>query len=357
MPNTKELNLLCMSGQGSVQSGEVLAKLYSDQGRYVSVNVYPGTRARSAPVINYVKISDSPGLASCANYRPEEVIVFQEELLLTAKENSHELVADAIGRMKRGVLLVNSPKHPGDLDLPFDFEGVVATVDATEIAERLLGRTPPPVGITMLGAYARITEAVDMAALSECIRDTFPGNLGERNAQGALEAYEKVEALGGVQFQTERHPARIKHAEISSLPQYYSFDRYDKLPGFSKGSPFVWRDKVPVCNDGQCICPGSCISEVMCPDGTGFIVREGLLHQGYRIDVDFCRGCGICVEVCVGHALTMVDEDQLRKERPSYEEVTVEPHWPEVSGHQRAGMEALIPLRLREEGQGQGGSD
>ena len=53
----------------------------------------------------------------------------------------------------------------------------------------------------------------------------------------------------------------------------------------------------------------------------------------------------------------MVDEDQLRKERPSYEEVTVEPHWPEVSGHQRAGMEALIPLRLREEGQGQGGSD
>ena len=112
-----------------------------------------------------------------------------------------------------------------------------------------------------------------------------------------------------------------------------------------------------MCNDGQCICPGSCISEVMCPDGTGFIVREGLLHQGYRIDVDFCRGCGICVEVCVGHALTMVDEDQLRKERPSYEEVTVEPHWPEVSGHQRAGMEALIPLRLREEGQGQGGSD
>ena len=207
MPNTKELNLLCMSGQGSVQSGEVLAKLYSDQGRYVSVNVYPGTRARSAPVINYVKISDSPGLASCANYRPEEVIVFQEELLLTAKENSHELVADAIGRMKRGVLLVNSPKHPGDLDLPFDFEGAVATVDATEIAERLLGRTPPPVGITMLGAYARITEAVDMAALSECIRDTFPGNLGERNAQGALEAYEKVEALGGVQFQTEAAPS------------------------------------------------------------------------------------------------------------------------------------------------------
>ena len=70
---TRELNLICMSGQGSVQAGEALAKLYAEKGQYVSVNVYPGTRARSAPVLNYIKISDSPGLASCANYHPEEV--------------------------------------------------------------------------------------------------------------------------------------------------------------------------------------------------------------------------------------------------------------------------------------------
>ena len=86
MPKTTELNLLCMSGQGSVQAGEALAKLYADQGWFVSVNVYPGTRARSGPVINYVKISDSEVMASCANYHPSEVIVFQEELLLTGKE-------------------------------------------------------------------------------------------------------------------------------------------------------------------------------------------------------------------------------------------------------------------------------
>jgi MtaA/CmuA family methyltransferase len=144
MPNTTELNLLSMSGQGAVQAGEALAKLFANQGWFVSVNIYPGTRARSAPVLNYVKISDAPGLASCANYHPSEVIVFQEELLLTAKENTHELIADAIGRMKKGTLLVNSPKSPQELDLPFDLEGTVATVDATEIAGRLLRRNPPP---------------------------------------------------------------------------------------------------------------------------------------------------------------------------------------------------------------------
>ncbi len=335
MPQTTELNLLCMSGQGSVQAGEALAKIYAEQGWFVSVNVYPGTRARSGPVINYVKISDSQVMASCANYHPAEVIVFQEELLLTAKQNTHELIADAIGRMQRGVLLVNSPKSPHDVDLPFDFEGVVATVDATGIAGRLLRRNPPPVGLTLLGAYARITEAIDMDALLRVIREAFPGAVGERNAEATLEAYESVQALGGVKFRVERKPARLVHTPVEDLPQYYQFDRYDRLPGFSQGSPFVWRDQVPVCADNQCICPGVCISEVMCPDGTGFIIRQDLPHQGYRIDVDFCRGCGICAEVCVGSALTMVDEDQVRKDNPDYTDITAAPHRPEIATHQR----------------------
>lgn len=335
MPQTTELNLLCMSGQGSVQAGEALAKIYAEQGWFVSVNVYPGTRARSGPVINYVKMSDSQVMASCANYHPAEVIVFQEELLLTAKQNTHELIADAIGRMQRGVLLVNSPKSPHDIDLPFDFEGVVATVDATGIAGRLLRRNPPPVGLTLLGAYARITEAIDMDALLRVIREAFPGAVGERNAEATLEAYESVQALGGVKFRVERRPARLAHTPVEDLPQYYQFDRYDRLPGFSQGSPFVWRDQVPVCADNKCICPGVCISEVMCPDGTGFIIRQGLPHQGYRIDVDFCRGCGICAEVCVGSALTMVDEDQVRKDNPDYTDITAAPHRPEIATHQR----------------------
>ena len=331
MPQTTELNLLCMSGQGSVQAGEALAKIYAEQGWFVSVNVYPGTRARSGPVINYVKISDSQVMASCANYHPSEVIVFQEELLLTAKQNTHELIADAIGRMKHGVLLVNSPKHPGNIDLPFDFAGVVATVDATGIAGRLLRRNPPPVGLTLLGAYARITESIDLDALLSTIRDTFHGTVGARNVEATTEAYHSVQALGGVKFQVSRQPARLTHANVADLPQYYQFDRYDKLPGFSQGSPFVWRDKVPVCEDNKCICPGVCISEVMCPDGTGFIIRQDLPHQGYRIDVDFCRGCGICAEVCVGSALTMVDEDEVRQANPDYTDITAAPHRPELS--------------------------
>ncbi|MBI4337387.1 MAG: 2-oxoacid:acceptor oxidoreductase family protein [Chloroflexi bacterium] len=322
----KELNLVCMSGQGSVQAGEVLAKVYAEHGWFVSVNVYPGTRARSAPVINYIKISDSEVLASSANYKPTEVIIFQEELLQTAKHNTHELVADAIGRMKKGVLIVNSPKAPEEVELPFAFEGVVATVDATGIAERLLKRTPPPVGLTLLGAYARLSDGVELGPLQAQVMEAFPGSIGRLNAQAALEAYQTVRVLYGAKAAPGRTPAGFRHKRVEELEEYYRFDRYERLPGFTRGSPFIWRDKVPVCNDTKCICPGSCISEVMCPDGTGFIVRAGLPHQGYRIDVEHCRGCGICVQVCVGSALTMVDEDQVRRERPDYKGITVTPH-------------------------------
>ena len=154
-----------------------------------------------------------------------------------------------------------------------------------------------------------------------------------------MEAYDSVQAIGGVKFQVDRRPARLTHTPVADLPQYYQFDRYDQLPGFSQGSPFVWRDKVPVCEDNKCICPGVCISEVMCPDGTGFIIRKDLPHQGYRIDVDFCRGCGICAEVCVGSALTMVDEDQVKKDNPDYTDITAAPHRPEIATHQRIHLD------------------
>ena len=55
--------------------------------------------------------------------------------------------------------------------------------------------------------------------------------------------------------------------------------------------------------------------------------------------MDFCRGCGICAEVCVGSALTMVDEDQVKKDNPEYTDITAEPHRPEIATHQRIHLD------------------
>jgi len=322
-----ELNLVGMSGQGAVQTGEVLSRAVADEEKFVSMNVYPGTRARSAPVIIFIKISDKPGLASCANYNPTEVIVFQEELLETVRHSTHEVVEDAIGLMRRGTLVVNTTRAPQELSVPFDFEGTIATVDATGIAEKYLNRIPPPVGLTLLGLYAAATGRFQIDELKPHITGHFPGRVGELNAQAAQEAFEAACVWRGATTEIDRTPPIRRSVNPTDLPEFYQFDRYDPLPGFTQGSPWVWRDKVPVCVDEECICKGLCISEVVCPDATGFIVREGLGEgvQGYRIDVDYCRGCGLCVEVCVGDAITMVPENEVLSEKPNYEGVTVTP--------------------------------
>ena len=143
-----------------------------------------------------------------------------------------------------------------------------------------------------------------------------------------------MQPIGGVKFQSRPASlARLNHRQnrgaASVLPVSTGTIFW---PASARESPFIWRDKIPVCEDSKCICPGSCISEIVCPDGTGFIVREGLPQQGYRIDLEFCRGCGLCAQVCVGSALTMVDEDKVRKRAPRLCGIsTVEPHWKEAS--------------------------
>ncbi len=323
-----ELNLVGMSGQGAVQTGEILARAMATEGKFVSMNVYPGTRARSAPVISFLKISEKPGLASCANYDPTEAIIFQEELLNTVKYAVHEVVEDAIALMKKGALMVNTPRTPQEVNVPFEFEGIIATVDATEIAGRILRRNPPPVGITMLGLYAAVAGNLEIDDLKFHICEHFPGRVGELNARAAQEAFEGARIWRGARSDTQREVPERPPVQVGDLPQFYEFDRYDRLPGFTEGSAWVWRNKVPVCVDVECICKGLCISEVVCPDVAGFIIRDGLGEevQGYRIDVDYCRGCGLCAEVCVGTALTMVPEHEVLADRPDYEDITAAPH-------------------------------
>ncbi len=325
--HTKEVNLVCMSGQGSVQTAELMAKAYYEQhGMYVGSVVFPGSRSKSTPVVAYLKVSSRPIAAISVNYDPTEVIVFWDGLLRVVEKAAHPVVTEAIRRLTRGLLLVNSASAPADLlPLPFNFEGTLATVDATEIASRRLKRNPPPVGITLLGANLAITHSLDLDGVLRLVRERFPGAVGEANAAAAQEAHERVQVLEGVVSGPRLAYTPLGPKPPEALPEWYPIDK-EIMPGFRDGSPYIWRDEVPFCEDTKCLCKHTCLSEAMCPDNTGFIVRAGIegAKQGYRIDVDYCRGCKICVEVCVYGALRMIPEKEALAR--NYKEITVEPH-------------------------------
>ncbi|MDQ1240066.1 MAG: pyruvate ferredoxin oxidoreductase delta subunit [Thermodesulfobacteriota bacterium] len=63
-----------------------------------------------------------------------------------------------------------------------------------------------------------------------------------------------------------------------------------------------WRSQTPVIDDAKCAGNDSClICWLYCPDGV--ISRDFPL----QIDLDYCKGCGICAEECPRKAIQMMD--------------------------------------------------
>ncbi len=323
-----EVNLVCMSGQGSLQTVELMAKAFFEQHRkYVGSVVYPGMRSKSSPVVSYLKVSQKPLASTATNFEPGVVVVYWDGLLRVAAKNGHQVVRDAIVRLRRGALIVNTARAPEEIELPFAFEGTVATVDASGIARKYLKRNPPPVGITLMGAYIAVTHALDMDGVVRLVAERFPGKVGLDNIAAAREAHDSVRILHGVSTPALSMAEEPMPLTPDALPEAYPLAK-EIMPGYLDGSAFIWRDKIPLCDDRKCLCEEICLSEAMCPDAAGFIVRRGIedARQGYRVDVDYCRGCGICAQLCVYGALKMVDEEEMVRARPDYAGITVAPY-------------------------------
>ena len=64
----------------------------------------------------------------------------------------------------------------------------VHSIDATGIALDLLGRNI--VNTIILGYFAKKTNVVSIESLIEVIKETFPGKVGELNAEATKKAYD-----------------------------------------------------------------------------------------------------------------------------------------------------------------------
>ena len=130
---------MCMSGQGSVQATEIMAKAYYMQhGKFVASQVSPGSRSKSSPVISFLRVSDQPTHAVSPNFHPSEVLVFWDGMIRNAARGRAGGITDAIGRLQSGLLLVNTRSAPREVPLPFRFvySGLGLSADAlTTLAE------------------------------------------------------------------------------------------------------------------------------------------------------------------------------------------------------------------------------
>ncbi len=68
------------------------------------------------------------------------------------------------------------------------------------------------------------------------------------------------------------------------------------------GKTGSWRTMKPIFHKDKCVKCLRCW--IFCPEGTVKKNKDGTI----RIDMDYCKGCGICANVCKVKAITMERE-------------------------------------------------
>lgn len=168
-------------GQGGVTSAELLAKAaYYDGFKGVQAFPYFGAERRGAPVKAFTRISDKEINVRSQIYEPDIVAVLDPSII--------DLIDVTEGLKENGKIIINIDKSPNELDL----NGHVYTYDGTGIALKygLLVAGLPVVNTTMLGAFAKATDLVKLETVQKVIREKWTGKVGDRNAEGAKEAYD-----------------------------------------------------------------------------------------------------------------------------------------------------------------------
>ncbi|TFH05002.1 MAG: pyruvate ferredoxin oxidoreductase, partial [Candidatus Thorarchaeota archaeon] len=134
-----------------------------------------------APVKAFTRIADEEINVRSQVYTPDIVAVLDSTIL--------ELIDVTEGLKEGGKIIVNSQKSPKELNIP---TGHVYTYDGTGIALKrgLLVGGLPVVNTTMLGAFAKATSLVKLETVQKLICENWSGKVGERNAEGAKDAYD-----------------------------------------------------------------------------------------------------------------------------------------------------------------------
>ncbi|WP_414470539.1 pyruvate synthase subunit PorC [Methanobacterium sp. ACI-7] len=164
-------------GQGAVTAAEILAKAAFEDGKYCQAFPFFGAERKGAPVMAFSRINDKPIRRRYQVYNPDYVIVLDDTLL--------EAVDVLSGLKEGGKVVLNTVD---DINLGKNVESY--SIDATGIALDILGI--PIVNTVMLGAFAGATGTVTLDSILKIIKETFPGKIGEKNAEAAKVAYEQI---------------------------------------------------------------------------------------------------------------------------------------------------------------------
>lgn len=173
----KEIRLHGRGGLGTVKAAETLVYASVKDGNYGSSIPFFGFERQGAPVTAYVKLSNSPIRAKNRVYKPNVIVVIEPTIM-----NAVDVFE---GISENCILIINTKSEIDFTKLPENITKV-AYIDATSIAQELLGR--PITNTVLLGAFVKATALVGL----EPIKDKVLSLWGEKNVEAVDVGYNRV---------------------------------------------------------------------------------------------------------------------------------------------------------------------
>lgn len=173
-------------GQGAVTSAELVAQAAINEGKYAQAFPSFSPERRGAPVLAFNRINSEEPIRNRAEIAQPDIVMVLDPTLLA--------IVDATSGLKeKGAVIINTGKSAKEIRTEFGIRGKLATVDATKIAQEMLG--VPIVNTTMVGALIKVTNIIKLESMTEPLEKRF-GKLAERNFQAMTRAYQETLIVG-----------------------------------------------------------------------------------------------------------------------------------------------------------------
>ncbi len=303
-----EIRLESIGGLGANLCGKLLGELGA---LYLGLNAAAfssyGSEKRGSPVRSFVRYSakEREILQNSPVERPHLLVLF------------HHALAKALpvtaGFGEKSILVVNTEKSPDEIREDLDLSGGdIFCVNAQEVAMRTKSR----INMIMLGAIAKASGFIPLAALTALVRDTlgkkYPDML-EKNLKGLDEGFHCTKASSAtgeklfvpVPYHTPQSKWGYQNAPIGGVNPHFGSTVSNDLSASREGY-------IPLFLPEKCIHCGLCDST--CPDMVfqftkgEYRGKEAMLNRG--LDYHHCKGCLRCVDVCPTGALVTGKEQE-----------------------------------------------
>jgi pyruvate ferredoxin oxidoreductase gamma subunit len=170
-------------GQGVVTAGKVLAQTALEAGLFFQAAPEYGPERAGAPIRAYTRLSDEP-ISLHSSIEEPDIVVVLDPTVIGPVDVTEGLKDD-------GLIIVNTPKAPGEMRQQLALEGGrVATIDATRVAIDEIGRdiTNTP----LLGAFAAATGIFSVGEIAQQTRARFAKSLAPAVVEANVRAIERA---------------------------------------------------------------------------------------------------------------------------------------------------------------------